>query len=219
MKCVNLLFFIAICIGNYFYITVGGLLIKSITSALFASLGFINMVYALKQNKKYKKFYLAMSIGLILAMLGDIFLEIEFILGAALFAMGHIGFLIAYCFSQKIRGLDVIISLVFFACVAVFMLYSPIVVFDDPIMKWVCLIYAFVISLMLGKALGNFIKKKDNVTGTIALGSILFTISDFMLLLSLFVELWSWTGEVCLATYYPAEFLLAYSIYARANKK
>lgn len=218
MLLINVLFLIAICIGNYFYITIGGLLIKSITSILFAGLGLLNMGYAIRNTNKNHRFYILMCVGLFLAMLGDIFLEINFIFGASLFALGHIGFLLAYSILRKFKILDIIINLIIFISVASFILFSPIVVINDPIMKCVCLIYAFIISIMLGKALGNFISHPNFVNGVIAFGSLLFTISDFMLLLNMFVGLWSWTGKVCLATYYPAEWLLAYSMYALSQK-
>ena len=84
-------------------------------------------------------------------------------------------------------------------------------------MQILCCIYAFVISIMVGKAIANFIKEKSQLNLIILLGSILFFFSDFMLLFNVFADVGRIFSVLCLATYYPAEFLLAYSILK--NKK
>ena len=65
---------------------------------------------------------------------------------------------------------------------------------------------------MLGKAIGNFIREKNAVYGTVAIASALFFFSDLMLVLDWFIGLWSWTDHACMGTYYPALCLLAFSM-------
>ena len=79
-------------------------------------------------------------------------------------------------------------------------------------MQYVCLVYAFIISMMLGKAIGNFIRRRELLTGIILAGSILFFLSDLMLVFDWFTLAGSWSGKICMATYYPAECLLAFSV-------
>lgn len=50
----------------------------------------------------------------------------------------------------------------------------------------------------------------------IVLGSILFYISDFMLLLNVFGDV-PGTSYLCLITYYPAQFILAFSLFVYGN--
>ena len=85
--------------------------------------------------------------------------------------------------------------------------------FDFDGMQVLVMVYAFVISLMLAKAIGNFITRKTLATLALMIGAFLFFFSDLMLLFYVF----STSGAIvfdylCLASYYPAEILLALSI-------
>ena len=97
-------------------------------------------------------------------------------------------------------------------------LFVPILDFGGILMKVVCLIYALIISLMLGKSIANFTRDKSLFSLIILIGCALFFFSDLMLLFDVFASA-KLAGIFCLATYYPAEFILAYSIFAGANKK
>lgn len=65
---------------------------------------------------------------------------------------------------------------------------------------------------MLGKAVGNFLRDKSLLTGTIAVASALFFFSDLMLVFDWFIGLWSWTDHACMGAYYPALCLLAFAM-------
>lgn len=216
----NLLAISAIFVLNYFYMANGfDFTLKCVCSIGFSLIGVVNLIYALAAKKGDLKFHIGMSLGLILAMLGDIIINESFILGAGVFALGHVCFVIAYCFLQKIKLLDLIISGVFFFGAAAFLLFCPLLSFDVPVFKIVCLVYALIISCMLGKALGNFIHQRTYVTGTAALASALFFFSDLMLVFDWFIGLWDWTSEACMGTYYPALCLLAFSMFLRTTQK
>lgn len=70
----------------------------------------------------------------------------------------------------------------------------------------------------MGKAICNFIRKPNALTAILAFGSMLFFLSDLMLVFDLFIGIWDWTGNLCMATYYPAQCLLAYTIFQNAKK-
>ena len=106
----NLVLMIAVFIGNYFYLTEGGLLLKSLCSGGFALMGIINLCLALKNKTNELRFCVSMAVGLVFAMLGDIVLGFDFIIGAGLFAIGHICYFIAYSMLEKIKILDVCIG-------------------------------------------------------------------------------------------------------------
>ena len=97
----------------------------------------------------------------------------------------------------------------------IFLLFCPLLTFEVPIFRIVCIIYALIISTMLGKAIGNFVREKNAVNGTIAVASVLFFFSDLMLVFDWFIGLWSWTDHACMGTYYPALCLLAFSMCIR----
>ena len=216
---VNLLIISAILVLNYFYQSNGfDFTLKCVCSGLFALLGAINLICALKTKADNKKFYIGMSAGLILAFLGDYLIGYDFIIGAATFALGHVCFVVAYCFVQKMRKLDYTISGVLFLGCLLFLLLCPLLTFEVPIFRIVCIVYALIISTMLGKAIGNFVREKNAVNGTIAAASVLFFFSDLMLVFDWFIGLWSWTDHACMGTYYPALCLLAFSMCIRISE-
>ena len=213
MLAINLLVIATIFVLNFFYQASGfDFTLKCVCSGLFAFLGFVNLAYALKTKQTNTKFYIGMTAGLVLAFLGDVLIGYDFIIGAATFALGHVCFVVAYCFMQKMQKLDYIISGVLFLGGLIFLLFCPLLTFEVPLFRIVCIVYALIISTMLGKAVGNFVREKNAVTGTIAVASSLFFFSDLMLVFDWFIGLWSWTDHACMGTYYPALCFLAFSM-------
>lgn len=213
MLAVNGAVIAAIFVLNYFYQSNGfDFTLKCICSGGFALLGLLNLGYALLTRRQGKRFFVWMAAGLVLAMLGDVLIGYDFIVGAATFALGHVCFFTAYCFLQRIRSRDLVISGVLFAGTVVFLLFFPLLRFDPPILRAVCILYALIISAMLGKAIGNLVHGRSALTGTVAVASALFFFSDLMLVLDRFVGRWSWTDHACMGTYYPALCLLALSM-------
>lgn len=215
-KILNIALILSIIIGDILFMTIGGILIKSITSILFVALGTINFIYAFKKTSN-KKFAIFMLVGLFFAMLGDILLEIEFIVGAAFFAIGHIFYFVAYNALEKFRLNDLLVAACFFIPAILIILLVPIFDFGGTLMQVVCIVYALIISLMVGKAISNLSEKKSILNILIVIGSCLFFFSDFMLLFNVFADVHIIFGILCLATYYPAEIFLAYSISKSPN--
>lgn len=215
IQLLNLVLFMLLIALDVAYIVADGIVLKSIASAVFVLVGIVNLVYAVRK-KAPLKFPIAMMIGLVFAMLGDIILEIEFIIGAVLFAVGHIFFFVSYCFLVRFNYKDLIYGAIIFVPSLLFIVLAPIFEFDGALMEIVCVVYALIICLMVGKAISNVVKNKNVTTIIILIGSIMFFLSDLMLLLNVFAGL-PVVGIICLVLYYPAEFLLAYSIYSHAN--
>ncbi len=216
----NAICIVNIFILNYFYQSNGfDFALKCTCSGLFAILGLANLVYALKTKQDGKSFYIGMSAGLVLAFLGDYLIGYDFIIGAATFALGHVCFVVSYCFIQKMQKLDYIISGVLFLGCLAFLLFCPLLTFEVAIFRIVCIVYALIISTMLGKAIGNFVRERNLVNGTIAVASALFFFSDLMLVFDWFIGLWSWTDHACMGTYYPALCFLALSMCLKTIKR
>ena len=219
MLILNILISIAAYCGNYLYMTEGGLLLKGLASGCFALMGLINLIYALIRKEKNKGFYIFISAGLMLSMLGDIALNVDFVAGAALFALGHICYFIGQTFLMKIKWQDLTAAGIIIAGAGAFLLFHPLLAFPEPFMKWVCFAYALIISLMVGKAIGNLIRKPCAVTVLYGVGSVLFFFSDLMLVFDWFIGIIKNAGELCMATYFPAQCLLAYGMYQNTKKK
>ena len=215
----NALLILAVLIEDVFFILKGTLLIKSITSACFVLLGALNLYFAFKNKAENKKFCILMLVGLFFAMLGDILLEIEFIVGALLFAVGHVFYFIAYCHLLPFKWKDLIYGAAIFVPATLFIVLAPIFDFGGTLMELVCVFYAVIISCMVGKSISNVVKEKSLLTILLLVGSFLFFFSDLMLLLNVFGNMPRVIGVLCLATYYPAECVLAFAISKSVKKQ
>ena len=193
----NVIMLTFILIFDMFYMASNGLLVKAIASLLFVVTGLINLMYCIK-NKENLKFPIWMIIALTIAMLGDILINLNFYLGTIVFGLGHVFYFASYCMLDKMNRKDflwgVMISLI-----------SLMVIFFTPFLN-------FGGALMQGKAISNSLRQTNMTNLIIVIGSLLFFISDFMLMLKSFADL-PVAGYLCLGTYYPAQFLLAFSLF------
>ena len=220
MLAVNLVMIAAIFVMNYFYQSNGfDFTLKCICSGSFALLGLLNLGYAVITRQDNLRFYVGMALGLMLAFLGDVLIGYDFIVGAATFALGHICFVVAYCFTQKMQKLDCLLSGALGLGCLLFLLLCPLLTFEVAIFRWVCIVYAAIISTMLGKALGNFLRERNLFNGTIAVASLLFFFSDLMLVFAWFMDLWGWADNACMGTYYPALCFLALAMFLRTDRQ
>lgn len=213
----NLILLVLLLVGDVCYILFGGLWLKTLTSLMFVAIGLINLIYAIKVKKRNFKFAITLFVGLVFAMAGDIVLNIHFIGGAILFAVGHVFFYIAYNFIEKFKFIDLLYTACVFIPALAILLFVPILNYGSTLMQIICILYTLVISFMVGKAISIYVSKKSFANLFVLLGSIFFFFSDAMLLFAQFSNVSVVFGILCLATYYPAEFLLAYSIFKKAN--
>lgn len=215
----NVFMIVALCVINFFYQSNNfNYTLKCVGSACFVVQGAINLWFALKAKLEDKKFYLIMFVGLVFSMIGDVMININFVAGAAIFAIAHVWFIFAYCLLNKYKLQDGIVGGVIFIGSALFILLFKGLNFEPTILKWVCLIYALIISTMLGKAISNLVRERSIVNILLAIGAVLFFFSDLMLLLDNFMGTLSWTGNACMATYWPALCILAFSMFFKTNK-
>ena len=217
MTTLNIVWIAAIFVMNYFYqLNNFDFTLKCICSGAAALLGLVNLAYALTERRENDRFFVAMAAGLLLSFFGDVLIRYDFIIGAATFALGHVCFAVAYCFVRRMQAIDYAVSGALCVGSAAFLLFFPLLRFDEPLFRAVCVVYALIISVMLGKAIGNFVRKRSLSNATVALASALFFFSDLMLVLDWFIGLWDWTNNACMGTYYPALCLLAFSMMLKA---
>ena len=214
----NVLMFAAMAFGISRYDAVRGLELKAMVSGTFVLFGAVNALYALLARVP-KRYPLAIWAGLILSMLGDVTLGFSMYLGAGLFALGHGMYVIAFGGLERPCRRDILISAAIFAGAAAFLLLYPAFRFDGAAMKGVSMAYALVISCMTGKAVSNFAGERSGLHALIMAAALLFFFSDLMLALVFFAGGSRIADTLCLYTYYPAQALLAHSIYHFANRQ
>lgn len=214
---INIILMIVMLLFDALYIIFDGILLKALASGVFVLVGLINLIYSIKLKIKHK-FSFILFFGLIFAMMGDIILEIQFIFGALLFAVGHIFFFVSYCTLMDIKVRDFCYGLAIFIPSMLVIIFVPIFSYPNLLMEIICVVYALIISLMVGKSISNYVQQKSLLNLIIVIGSVLFFLSDLMLLLNVFGDI-NVAGIICLVLYYPAEFLLAYSIYVFVGKE
>lgn len=195
--------------------------LKSAASVCFVVGAAINLAYAVTHGAK-KTFVSLMLVGCVFAMAGDIvnYLsgDVYFIVGTALFAIAHIFYVIAYYFLYRFRYFDLIAAACVFLPSVLVITLVPIFDFGGIMMETVCVVYAAILSLMVGKALSN-LGHLTPISILIAVGSILFYISDLSLLINMFGTVHTVPRIICLATYYPAQIILAFSIIMSSFEK
>ena len=216
LRC-NVLLCILAWLGGIWYLIHGGLAVKIPASFCFLLLGCINTVCTWKPTAARRPFVLAMLAGLFLGLAADIVLELHFLGGAATFARGHVCYRAAYCLLLPVKRRDLLLcGAVFLPCLGL-ILFLPVLEYGSSFMEGVVIVYAFIICLMLGKALSNYLRSPDRLTKLLLLGSALFFFSDFMLLFAFYSDAGRITNILCLNTYYPGQALLAASIFLCAD--
>lgn len=216
----NLLLLAALALCTYIYMEIDGrLVMKGVTAGCFVALGLTNLVCAALTRPRKLAFPIVLALGLCFAMAGDLLLGWNFILGAGLFAVGHLLYAAAMYTRQRFAKLDAGMSLVMFVIAMLVLTFTPGMSFPDPLMRIVCYVYAVIISLMAGKAISGFLRERTLTNALLALGSVLFFFSDVMLVLSWFAGAGRWADVCCLCTYFPGQGLLAHAGFHHVQEK
>lgn len=208
----NALFIVFTAFMCFIYKNNYQLWLKALTASGFVAIGVVNLIHALLL-KKTKGFPFLALLGLALCMAGDIILFKNFILGAAVFVLGHVAYIVAYCSLKKVCVTDIIVTALTAAASLAFILLCPAFNFGGAVMTAVAVVYALVISVMLGKALSNLITKRSVLNLLVFVGSLLFFVSDIALAFNVFGGSPSWSNTLCLFTYFPGQCVIALSVY------
>lgn len=191
----------------------GGLWLKGVTSGWFVVLGGINLWAVRKAPWKQLLFFVLMEAGLICGMCADVLLSVTFFAGIGAFALGHILYLAAFYTLEKssLRELWLILPL---SLVSIFIVIgTPWITVEDPVLRKLLLGYAVIISVMLGKAISNLIRKPSPCRWLLAIGSVMFWFSDIMLAVDMFGQPSRLTWILCSYCYWPAQNILAHSLF------
>lgn len=191
----------------------GGLWLKGTTSAWFVLLGFCNLIYGQRMGLKKNRFLILIQLGLIFGMCADVLLGMVFVLGILAFAAGHVCYLVAFYSLEKFNRKDLFLILPL-AVVSVFVVTgTPYIQVEDPMLKKLLVGYAVIIACMLGKAGSNLMQRRSVHARLVFLASAMFWFSDLMLAVDMFGTSSRLTWILCSYVYWPAQNLLAYSMY------
>ena len=215
----NIITFLAsVSVTVIYYFFYGGTFMKGITSFMFVIVGLVNLIYAFINKIEGKAFVILMNVALVICMVADVILSINFMIGALVFALGHVVYFISYCKLQKFNLKDLIpIALMF--VISLIFLMLPIYDYGSDIMFFVIVFYGLIISCMVGKAAGSLLKNKCRVNIMILIGSIMFYLSDLMLLVSIFADAPEIANFLCCFFYWPGQTLLAHTLFHYTENK
>ena len=218
---INIALSLLVLVGNYFYQKMDLTYpIKLVCSGGFMLMGIINFVHAVKEKFKNIKLMAIMALGMIFAFGGDFAINQEFVSGVIFFALGHVFFVIVYLMYRKLEKIDIIISVVWGIMAVGFVLFCPYFRFDPPAFQYICAAYAAIISVMVGKSLGNAIAERSFYTILIATASVFFFFSDVALVLAWFSVLEGrWLSYLCMGLYYPALVMLGWSMLVAIKRR
>ena len=211
LKWINIALMVCAMACLVYYDYAGGLWLKGVTSSWFVLLGCVNLWAARKQ--KPLKFYILMVLGLFCGMCADVLLGKVFFAGVGVFALGHVWYLAAfYCMEKfRLRDLKIILPLAVFSMF--FVTGTPWITVGDPVMRKLLLGYAASISGMLGKAISNLVANPCRHRWLLMIGCILFWFSDMMLAIDMFGQPSRLTWILCSYSYWPAQSILAHSLF------
>ena len=156
---------------------------------------------------------ICIKIGLLFCGVGDIFLVYDsegyLIPGIITFAIGHIFYILACGFSPFGLGYFVPFALYLIVFVNIFYPYlRGILIIAVPI-------YSTVISCMMWRAL---VAASENSSLSLALGAILFGISDSLLSTNMFIKNLPFANYSVMITYYLGQYFFAISTVLTAEK-
>ena len=205
--------------------SVKAMMIKTSTSLLFIGVGAVGL-YIHGGNQMA----LLVTIGLLLGLLGDIWLDLKYIYkendkpytyaGFLMFLFGHVfyisGMIREYFHGDNFAYLIVPFVLGLAAGLATVLLEKPMKVKYGK-MKWIVMLYGFALFSMTALAISLCILNEFKSTTLImmSVGGILFSVSDLILSGTYFGEGKERPVDIITngITYYAAQFLIAFSIF------
>lgn len=210
---INLALFACCIVSLVIYDIQGGLWRKGFTSLWFLALGLVNLCISRKAGLSELRYPRLIVLGLFCGMCADVLLGLWFYLGVAFFALGHILYLIGFFSLEKFRRADLYLFIPIGAISMYLVAGTPFIRVEDPMMKTLLLGYALIIAAMLGKAISNFLLRKNRFRALVLLGSLMFWISDLVLAVDMFGQSSRLTWVFCSYVYWPAQCIQAYSLF------
>lgn len=147
--------------------------------------------------------------GLILCLIGDIVLGIQFVYGMGAFLLGHICYITAFCKLAPLKIWSIYLFIILYY-ILLKSFYPFCRKMTDNIVPFIT--YGTTILIMVSVAL--ILPFTVGIIGILpAVGAFLFILSDFMLAKIILTKVTPLSDTVSLYLYYAGQFLLAISVY------
>ena len=200
------------CLTLILVIGISAIVLQELGMTLFyaiaKALTTITIILFASSNRSMSRLSAQMVTALIFCLLGDIALIWEhlFLLGVGFFLVAHLLFIRALTsrFGFRLAPVALIFALALILGMS-FYLWSGL----DNTLKIAIPIYATVIGLMGAQALSIGLRRRSSMRAQIALGGVLFILSDALLGINAFKTPFAFSGVFILSTYWGALTLLA----------
>jgi alkylglycerol monooxygenase len=153
------------------------------------------------------RFEFKLVAALVLCLAGDVLLMLEglFIPGLVSFLAAHLCYLALFKQGQSWFPSGRALAATLVAAVAMYAFLFPSL---GPVLKVAVAAYAVVIALMAAQAIGRATVLRDGASVAVAVGSVLFMLSDTLLAINRFAQPLPMAQFWVLATYYVAQVLI-----------
>lgn len=195
---------------------VGAVCLKGSASLVFIMIGII--AYAAAGDKSFAK---PVLIGLILGGVGDVFLNLRFVfekagqkiflVGIAAFLAGHILYLAALIPQSENLLVCIVVGVIVAAAILAYIFKTMEVKLAFKIFG---IFYIGAVVLMTAVAIGNLVAAPSTARWLYAIGAVLFTVSDVVLIFNTFGSETKFSLRITnLSLYYLGQLLIANSLF------
>lgn len=191
--------------------------LKGTASLIFVAIGLIGFLGAGDRS-----FARLVFLGLIFGALGDILLNLRFVVkesasqpvfltGVAAFLAGHILYLVALIPQATHVWISLLVGVVIAACILAVIFKTMDL---KPAYKIFGVLYIGAVVLMTAVAFGNLIAAPSGSRILYAIGALLFTVSDVVMIFNTFGKETKFSLRITnLSLYYAGQLLIAFSLF------
>ncbi len=208
----NLALIVVTCVFAGLYVVQNSLLFRILALTSVGLIMGVNIFSTIKFKENIKVLVFVSS-GILLMILAE-FMKREIpLFGLILFIISNILFLLALYITKGFRITDVIYSSCFFVAIMIMIIVFPNF---GGILRWkgiVGIFYALSISAVIGKAVSNFVDKKDYFNSIVLSSLISLTLFSFFTLLLLYSSAPVGINYIRNGLYFIALAILAFSVF------
>ncbi len=197
MKPIAYIFFFLGVAGFFYGYETGNLLIQTISKPI----PLIVLIVSVNRKSSYNNL---ITIGLVLSLIGDVLLAKavdQFLFGLVSFLTAHVVYIFAFLKKSKKPALLESIPFYAYGAILFFFLQSHLGDMRIPV-----LVYVIIITTMFWR---SFVQRKSGKLANWAfIGAMFFTISDTLIAIYRFYEVFTFDRELTIATYWIAQYLI-----------
>lgn len=211
IKIVNLIFILAAVVLDVIFLAKSNV----IFAYLLVVLAFANILFAQINKINKKEFSIFLIIGLILMIYSGILIHEHYLRNSLIFVIGE-GFLfLSLCQAKEFRFRDLIyIGILFIICCAIL---TPLNYLNFTSRYYTCMTISYygaalAISMVMGKALSNYINRKTKLNTLLVISALLLTISCVLFAVDAYSKAGGALTVLTYITLFMSQMILVYSI-------